>query len=328
MDVVTIQSVIIERGFNMIVEVGTGKEKVIDKIYHYTSVDGLQAIISNKTLRFTECSFLNDRNEYKGLGDLIDELSPDLEEEIKELLNELKWIFNDSYEESRGTYCLLKDGKLQYTKSRFYILSLSIKQDSLPMWNYYSKNSNNWGYNLEISKQQIIEKFFNVENIHLDLYCGKIIYSDQGKKDFIKFRINEIYNLYLRKVKEFINNNLEDELTMLKDEMINEIYDFSTICRLFFKDDYFRYEEEYRFILRADNFVDDDSLKKTFSNLNGVIRPHVDLKFENVNFIKSITISPLVDYDLAQKGLNIFLEHNRSDLKKIKIKKSKINIRF
>lgn len=328
MDAQTIQSVSIEKGTTMIIDVGIGKEKEIDKIYHYTSVDGLQAIISNKTLRFTECSFLNDRNEYNGLGDLIDELSLDFDDKIKDLLNELKWMFCDSYEETRGTYCLLKDGKLKYTKIRFYILSLSVKQDSLPMWNYYSKNSNNWGYNLEISKQQVIDKFFNVENIHLDLYCGKIIYSDQKKKEFIKFRINEIYSLYLKQVKDYISKNLDDELPMLRDEMISEIYNFSTICRLFFKDEYFKHEEEYRFILKADSFVDDDTLKKTFSNLNGVIRPHVDLKFDNVDFIKSITISPLVDYDLAQKGLEIFLEHNKGNSKNIRIKKSKINIRF
>ncbi len=35
-----------------------------DTVYHYTSPDGILCILNNKTLRFTDCQYLNDKGEF------------------------------------------------------------------------------------------------------------------------------------------------------------------------------------------------------------------------------------------------------------------------
>lgn len=38
--------------------------KRLEEVYHYTSPEGLVSIFKNKTFRFTDCQFFNDKLEY------------------------------------------------------------------------------------------------------------------------------------------------------------------------------------------------------------------------------------------------------------------------
>ena len=52
----------------------------IDNTHHYTSPEGMLSILQNRTLRFTDCQFFNDKLEYiyikKPLCKVVNELAP------------------------------------------------------------------------------------------------------------------------------------------------------------------------------------------------------------------------------------------------------------
>lgn len=105
-------------------------------IYHYTSPDGMKGILENKTIRFSDRYFLNDSSEGTYIMDLC----------IKNI--EILVPNHDKFK-----YELLKrcgERKEKPQRDDFYVhqCSFSKYEDSLALWNYYTKGNNIQGYNL------------------------------------------------------------------------------------------------------------------------------------------------------------------------------------
>lgn len=85
-------------------------------IFHYTSIGGLQGILSSKTLRFTNIKYMNDKDEIvAGLDSMAKACNASEKER-----DELRAAFI-----SQGT--------------QTFVCCFSLEDDSLPMWNYYTK---------------------------------------------------------------------------------------------------------------------------------------------------------------------------------------------
>ena len=303
-----------------------------ENIYHYTSVDALMKIIENKKLRFTECRFLNDKNEFKGLSEILDKIKTNLNELMQENWEEINQLADEEYE--NNFKMVNKSGSILFKKNKYYILSFSTEKDSLPLWNYYTKNMNSWGYSIHIVKNEIINKFKEIDNNDISLYYGKVLYKEKEKREFLEEKIKTISDKFSKKIIEK-NRNSNSSINSYFDfeesvnvELRTELYNLFQLCRLFFKDSYFSYEKEYRFVISC---IDDESIfssMREFSSINGIIRPHLELDLKKLDFLSGITVSPLIEYDLAVKGLEYFLNSKECNISKDKILKSKINIRF
>jgi hypothetical protein len=92
-------------------------------VYHYTSLEGLMGIVSNRSVWMTEFSYLNDRREVRyGLDLLLDEVGAMLEGEITEQV--------------RGLLSAWKE-KLSASNNRVCMTSFSADDDSLSQWRAY-----------------------------------------------------------------------------------------------------------------------------------------------------------------------------------------------
>lgn len=114
-----------------------------------------------------------------------------------------------------------------------------------------------------------------------------------------------------------------NKLTGKEYEML--IVHISVICMvysMFFKREYFKGENEYRFVL---SYVDENEIKINFRSRNGLIIPYIKEKVEELAFINNITIGPTNKTDMATSGVRELLHHN--DLE-IDVTKSKIPLRF
>ena len=180
------------------------------------------------------------------------------------------------------------------------------------MWSNYSDLD---GLNLEID----FDKFEKKLN-HIIKWHGLVSYHFESQKEFMRRTFHdELINVEdFGKIKSLNDIN---KLTGKEYEML--ITHISVICALysmFFKREYFKGENEYRFV-----FSSEKKDRINFRSRNGLITPYIKKKVEDLDFITKITIGPTNKIDITTNGIRELLHHNERE---IEVTKSEIPLRF
>lgn len=293
-------------------------------MYHYTSANAIINIFKEKTIRFTNCLFLNDVQEYNYIVTLFKEMSE-------------KKVFNKRYErlitavinalDKRNSYCMSEikqSGKIHFWHSEYYVLCGSTQQDSLPMWNYYVKSNGCYGYNIKISVNDIVSRLNNVKG---KVFYGQVIYDKDKQMDILKCFIDDITDKW---EKEKMQLNNRQEIEKCNQQYQEDIMQYIQNIRLFFKDSGFKHEKEYRVVILYDSLGNESGanhqINKGYSINNGVITPYIGVTFNELP-IEEICISPTVEKGIAKIGLENMLNFY-NPWNKVKIAESKIKIRY
>ncbi len=300
--------------------------------YHYTSPIGAKAILGSNSIRFTDCQFLNDKSEYihirKPLIQALEEIQENLfDDSIPDMIRNM---FNDNYETELLVVSPRSDInpklKFHFIKQRYYIFCTSSQKDSLNMWNYYVKGGNYQGYNLGLAINGILKSFSVLKDENVELLYGKVIYKESEQISYLKDGIKNIDRSLQAELNGIDDVKWSDEI---HDRAKEQILDFLESARLFFKDEAFKDEDEFRFVIKLPT----EYVKNPISVLNvgydvkgGIIVPYCTLNIEKVSF-KSVTLSPMLDKELAKQGLNRFLTDCRYE-DKLEINQSEIPIRY
>lgn len=292
-------------------------------IYHYTSPEGLKSILESHSLRFTDYRFLNDKNE----GLVINKMNS-IENKIKELLDKekedriytflkkLQLLMNSQTSLEKEQLEKNNSGNIEENKYNYYVFSLSKEKDSLPMWNYYVKHKKYEGYNIGIDieelKKIIIDKIKDNKNIY-EIYNNDIGYKDEEINILIENIIKKYFNSCHKRTAAYD----------CASELITNYIFSKNLC--------FEHEKEYRFVLQEkekENIKRIDIMEYKFFIKNGIFIPYIDINLgEDIKkAIKSITIAPLLEKDIAKKGLEQFLISN--GYKDVKIETSNCPIRY
>lgn len=287
-------------------------------IYHYTSADAMLEIVKKGTLRFTDCLFLNDREEYKYTKELVASVLEERKDECDYLLFWLQRI-DDS---NKDFYFCAEKRRISILPSSYYVLSGTTEKDSLPMWNYYSQNGNYQGYSLRIDVDEISKALSDVKG---ELLYGSIIYEKEKQKEIV----NQYVDGFLKKHDADLHRVLDDAE---RDDLEAEFDEFVQKIRLFFKREGFKHENEFRVVLLTpdDELVksgDEKPIEKGFVTKKGVVTPYVEISFRDRPFIQEIKMSPTIEFEIAEMGLNKLIE-TRKFKKEIPITKSELNVRF
>jgi len=308
----------------------------IEDVFHYTNIESLEKIILYNSFKITNCKYVNDKTELDYSIALIERL------------------FNTKTDFKNISQKGMID-IVNYIKNRFeesYVLSFSVKDDSLALWGNYSEFE---GYNLNLNINKIINKFdcgsvyilsnytdknddyeliqINDLKDSISVCSGRVIY-DSCKQEQIIIDIFTTLDDFYRKI-------AEQNIQLYKSELIciyNELANFSQL----FKDPCFEQEEEYRIIFTVKDNLDVIKFKKS----RGVFIPYIEIAFRDDNNktkrglpIESITIGPKNNMDIAAKGLREFLRSNgykaylENEIEydcseNVIIKKSKIPLRY
>ncbi len=310
-------------------------------IYHYTSIGGLNGILENKTLRFTNIKYMNDKDEVIAGLDSMVKVCGSSEEVRENILSD----YNSS-------------------EVQTFVCCFSLEEDSLPMWNYYTKEINNQGYNIEFNDKELVESILRSNPIleGCDFAFGNVDYSKDNDSEYSVAITNEIMSSIkssLSILLTYINKNFSGNTPASKEETFKELekivaeseknkihlpiyfYNGGT-CRFeknpsadflyFIKRDCFRQEKEFRIVINVPNELL-SKLKQEriykFRINNGILVPYIELKF-SMNVVKSITISPTVQSDLIEQSIQDFIKYCNYDIKDFSefIKHSKIPVRF
>lgn len=313
-------------------------------IYHYTSIGGLQGILSSKTLRFTNIKYMNDKDEIiAGLDSMAKACSASEEER-----DNLRSAFI-----SHGT--------------QTFVCCFSLEEDSLPMWNYYTKEINNQGYNIEFDDKKLVESILRSNPVldGCDFAFGNVDYSKDNDSEYSRTVTSEILSsmelsiskLFLTVAKGALvkqSSNIDEAALKDWEEKINQSEKKQKLSELpiyfyngekcsfeknpsgdylyFIKRDCFRQEKEFRIVIS----VPDELLSKLanenvykFRVSNGVLVPYLELKFSE-DVVKSLTISPTVQSDLVEQSIQDFMNYCNYGIQDFStfIKHSKVPVRF
>lgn len=299
---------------------------VAGTFYHYTSPEGLLGILRNKQIFFTDCQFLNDYRERLEINKELDlfwnKNKGIYEQDFYNLMNSIRISeYEDLYYDMNGTNELC----------RYFVMSTSKNSDSLSMWKYYAKNGAYYGYNIGLFVPALDDEWIDQET-EVVIEHGEVIYSSVEKQSIILKGINNIYKFWL----EYEKCN---EMNL---KIVRDFKEWISYISVFFKDESFVSEEEYRFVAIAPKnklkmlFYKDGqaSIKMyDFRIVNGVSVPYLKIPICSYNSeefwgIDSIGTSPTQHYDQMANGIIQLISSLDYVLPNFRIRKSNIPLRY
>lgn len=328
--------------FPLIEDVVIPKLHNIDKVYHYTGIDGFEAILKNHTLRFSNIGCLNDAAE------VVDG--------INEFYEYIKSV-DPNYEEID-----------EVNTNNTFVFCTSTDYDNLAMWRYYTKSKKNIaGFNIAFNYDKLINSIMRLnyttlkdsaisyglaiyeENAKRELICNGMeqlgITINNGINQFLLFLANaSVANNPTTEKKNALNelqlnitennkNMPECRVTIMKfmqeDEVkayFSDYIDFSA-C-LFSKNRTFSYEKEFRIVI---SFTDEQLVNLKANGViketqdQGVSKTFLDLSFD-IQSIMETNHAPLMEDEDIHRGKKII--NNTTGLNHIKMSASSSSVRF
>ena len=307
------------------------------------SASALMAILStnNKNygnVRFTDSRYMNDRSEHlffvKRLMEYMEHHRMDYpycQKIINELL--LKNHTAEDYTSLRVSEIEETEiGNFLYTNSRHFLFCLSKENDSLHMWNYYIHNGNYQGYNIGIRLYEFLKCFdyktneSNESNDPVSFYCGDVIYKKSKQEKEINALCESIEDFGTK----YGNTPYADQFAMAHLWIYIECYG------LFFKDESFADEKEYRIVLQFEESLAGSSISSYFKEnnrgidynffeRNGILVPCLTVPLAK-DAVKILTMAPIMESHIASASLQDFLGCNGYN--DVEVKQSSIPIRF
>jgi hypothetical protein len=274
-----------------------------DILYHYTSISGLEGILSNQEFWVSHCQFLNDSTEivytYKLFKDMLyEKISEQRKSEV-----EREFIYD----------MMSRDIDRTFTHGDYndllYVLSMTTNSDSNLLWANYSNND---GYNIGFKYPEILR---DLDSLHEEglVFGLPVIYDLNLQREYISPLVDAFIYLF------FPDKHDQELYVKYLKSLTTCLILYSTI----FKDSAFSQEEEFRFVC----FMSADS-KTNFRVSNGTFIPYVKKPFDLSNVV-GLTIGPKNKMDIAHIGVKKFLEaHKYSHIKSNSIKNSKIPYRY
>lgn len=290
------------------------------------------------TVRFTDARFMNDRSEHlffiKRLLEYMEKHRkeyPFCNEVVNELL--LKKHTIEDYITLRVNRIEEPESELiSYRTSRHFLFCMCKDNDSLHMWNYYVHNGNYQGYSIGIKIYDFL-KCFDISNEDkqdpIRFYCGDVLYKQKKQEEEIEILLNSIEEIS-QTISKVTDSYLVIQIAM------TYLWSYIECCGLFYKDESFSDEKEYRIVIQYDaplanstipSYFETNKQKIQYSYFerNGIIVPCLLVPLAK-EAVKQITMAPMLEGQIATASIHDFLETN--DYVEVEVKQSAVPIRY
>jgi|GEM_PF-2086829 len=292
-----------------------------NSIFHYTTPLGLKNILESQSLWFSNIKYLNDKEELLYTELLSKNIAMELYKHdqsdfLKEISNENLKLHEICFPPE--AYIIKETGESnEFMRNKLnqalkFVACFSKNRDSLSLWNYYTKNPENIGYNIEFAYEGLFSSLIKSSSVGINMGC--VIYDLALQTKLIKKAIIEYNEAYK-------NCRNEKEKIECKISYWYLIDDFS----VFFKHSAFSAEEEIRMILDYSRDLKPPFDKIKFRECKGFFIPYTELSFEK-KCVKSITISPTQKQEIAVNSIE-FLK-DCLGYSNVNFNKSKIPLRY
>lgn len=251
-------------------------------VFHYTSSSGFRSILFgdrlDTSLWASRYDCLNDTSEGKVAEEILKEVSLELFE--KKVIEKELYDLYCSIKPSRTLLLFLDiEGDLKSTRTECsrYICSFSKNDDSLSMWNYYSKGNRYEGFNIGFNTNALKSTLTNYfTGIKANFHIYPVIYEKAEQKDLVE--------KLLLSLKDFYS---EENIPRIRAIISTQLNSWG----LLFKKDYFKHEEEVRIIVDVSKY--DWEHRVRYRENYGYIIPYIELKFEKED-VSCVNFGPLL----------------------------------
>ena len=284
-------------------------ERKNNKLYHYTSLNALNAMLSNSrcqsnekiefVMRATSGFSMNDSEEIKYGIDKFAHLLKIIENELNIKEHKLSDVLINKGKES-SFYQFLKD-ELPQTNYIPFVISLTKEEDSLPMWKMYGDDFH--GVRLEFSEYGLTQNLRTTNlfrSVMAEVTYKEIIspikWRNRNNDDTVYFHLKTLYKLYISSIdtegfcESPIKKKMQSLLLMV------------ALALSFLKTKDWEMEKEWRLVYVE---LNPQNYRYRVSKEKNLIR-HLEVPFP-INAIEGIKVGPLVD-DITIGTLNILLE--------------------
>ena len=274
--------------------------------FHYTSPSGLLGILANKNIWFSDCDYLNDTSEsdyFLKLSSTV--FGSNVSSRVAENLSFRSYLIAmfHSNNDDCGRRSFSREGE------RRYVLSMSVNEDTLPLWNNYTKTVDSTGYNIGFDIEKLTNSISLTNN--QKLLIGRVIYV----KDYQKELLQELLSDYLLIYEKYRHSYQRKYL-------YEAIEDNILVYSVFMKDAAFKCEDEFRVAIFEKGDVSSDL---AYREKSGAFMPYIK-KSIDLKSISSVMISPTTRTDFVKRS--VVRMSNYFGLEDLEIKNSSIPLRY
>ena len=281
-----------------------------EKLYHYTTAEGVRGIVENREFMATKSDFLNDKLEFQYAIEVMERLTE-------------KYIVNASLRER--FFAKLKkeidrlgiiapvcdDHVCDENGLSFYVVAFSKLQNNALLWAEFTDFK---GYCLEFDYMKLVEGFRHRVFLH-----GTVIYDEKeqmnGLLESLLACIRNLQETGMNDLENFFEEDAEISETSL-DKLVSEMAVVVSVYAMFFKKSFFEGEEEYRFVFPP-MITEIGTVKPEFRLLDQIFLPYIMVEFDRKQEeipLESVMVGAKNNSDIAVRGMKYFLRSQRLDI--------------
>lgn len=275
----------------------------IQRLYHYTSLDGFQSIMQKRDFWISNIRYMNDSYEFENGKAICEEVIESKltmydNDEIKRYLYGLRNVCDQST--SLGWYKI---------KSKdIFALSFCNNGDILTQWQFYGNEGISIGFE---NSTKVVD---SITFMNEDQYEEEI-------KEINPDKFEKILNVGIDFINRFSNS---------VEVCIKEISDTLFYYFALMKDAHFEHERELRFLY----YLNKDNKRIHFRKRDGILLPYIKMKILDVNCrphknfpVTDIVVAPSSQKEYVADSVKYFLEKSGYEYLVDKVRISEIPYR-
>lgn len=245
---------------------GDGTHMPTDRLYHYTTPDGLIGIVKTNALWATSVFYLNDSRELIGGIEIAQDYLRNIRDttNVQQQIDRVEWLLND----------ILDFGKAFHTKPVF-VASLTTQSDQLSQWRAYCQGG---GFAIGFPADQLREC---VKSQHCSLQ--ECIYEKDKQRKLMRSVIDSMARPWIESSQLPVEE--DNDRFKISGQLAWEL--LRAASRI--KDESFEEEREARIISLPERPCKADAIQ--FRSRNGLIVPYISVELPNdIEFWGSVHI--------------------------------------
>lgn len=293
-------------------------------VYHYTSPEAALSILQSRTLRFTDCEFLNDPAELAYCNSLYNRVWAEAQRDAGvpegQIDHEITRYANPYECES-----VASDVTGRSVTARYYAFCTCRAGDDAALWANYATKGGMAGYALVFDCEALVSALSNVasrcgrKGMCVEVLSGEVCYDEASQVRRMRGLIDEY--LATQRPIDADANDVVDWASRLESLRGDHWLRFSGLAP-FFKRPEFSYEQEYRFTLKMawafEGLCQDSCATHPSENscrglpitlkfrtgFAGAMVPYLDVNLEDSfgNVLKSVRVFSNTESDLVVRG--------------------------
>ena len=279
-----------------------------DKLYHYTTAEGICGIVENREFVATKSDFLNDKMEFQYAVEVMERL---IERYIVNTDLRMQFSAKLKAEIDRIGIISSDHAALDEDGMSFYVVAFSKQNNNSLLWAEFTDFR---GYCLEFDYEKIVEGFRHRVFLH-----GTVIYDEEEQMNgLLESLLSCIHSLVEKGAKDLQGFFEEDAIP--SEESLNQLVDaMAVVCSvytMFFKKSYFAGEEEYRFIFPPLHYEKGQD-RPQFRLLDQIFLPYIMVELETEQQelpLQSVMVGAKNNSDIAVRGMKYFLKTQGLDI--------------